>query len=200
MPQPSQPRKILKSSSGYLLDSQRDSNPLLYLNRITLHSTVSTTTTTTTTSSCKLIQLSAINTMARLTLSLFLVVSALAGITQASPIQPTGTCQLNPLTAGEIERTTAQGGCISFESNTLEAYRACELFTEPLSEWDCHKWQAIAEEHRDEWESSTDVEEGLEKRIPCSGCPARCAFARGTGLASIGLWSACMGTCAATCT
>ncbi|WWD00955.1 hypothetical protein V866_007893 [Kwoniella sp. B9012] len=119
---------------------------------------------------------------------------AAASVSTASPmdLRAVDTCGLKTLTDGEIERTIAQGGCISFETNSLDAYRACGLFTEPLSEWDCQKWQAIGDLHKDELGATTAGNattegETLEKRYPCSQCPSLCAFTRGTGLGSIGL-------------
>lgn len=139
---------------------------------------------------------------------ILMLASALASVSlsSASPIAPlvVDTCGLNTLTDGEIERTVAQGGCISFETNSLEAYRACGIFTEPLPDWNCQKWQAVGDLHTDELETTTAgnvTAEGdmLRKRYPCSQCPSICAAARGTGMASIALWSACMGSCYASC-
>ncbi|WVW85915.1 hypothetical protein I302_107953 [Kwoniella bestiolae CBS 10118] len=143
------------------------------------------------------------------TAKLFMLATTLAAasVSTASPINHRGVsdnCVLTTLTDGEIERTVAQGGCISFETNSLDTYRACGLFTEPLSEWDCQKWQAVGNQYKDEFDpttagNATTTGQTLEKRYPCSQCPSICAFARGTGMGSIALWSSCMGTCYVSC-
>ncbi|KAK6903364.1 hypothetical protein I203_106867 [Kwoniella mangroviensis CBS 8507] len=108
----------------------------------------------------------------------------------ASALAATSVSTASPVDSGAVD--------------TCDTYRACGLFTEPLSEWDCQKWQAIGDLHKDELEATTagnaTIEgETLEKRYPCSQCPSFCAFARGTEIGSIGLWSACIGTCYVTC-